>query len=67
MCLLKEIRQALLGDANGIAKTVEEVWDQTIDLEVYRSHVESDICAIWIAVEENDEIAGFVSAFLIGV
>ena len=61
---MKEIRRACIRDAKGISGIVAEVWNQSIDLEVYRSQVEGHRCAIWTAIEENEEVAGFVSAFL---
>lgn len=60
---MKKIRRATLEDAEGIAKVVRQTWNQSIDYVVYRSHIEEDTCSIWIAVEDN-EVAGFVSAFL---
>ncbi len=52
-----EIRRATPEDIAGIATVVQEVWEQTIEVEVCRSQIEDDACAIWVAVE-NEEASG---------
>jgi ribosomal protein S18 acetylase RimI-like enzyme len=62
-----EIRRATPEDVAGIARVVQEVWEQAIEVDVCHSQIEDDTCAIWVAVENNEasgEVAGFVSAFL---
>jgi ribosomal protein S18 acetylase RimI-like enzyme len=62
-----EIRKATAEDVEGIAVVVQEVWKQTIEVDICHSQIEDDACAIWVAAENKEtagEVAGFVSAFL---
>ena len=59
---MDQIREATPEDAEGIDNVLSEVWNQSIDEEVFHSQLRSDARGIWVATV-NDEVLGFASAF----
>ncbi len=57
------IRQATKNDVSAVEAMTQAVWNQKIDHETFRNQVDSDTSVIRVAIE-NDQVAGFVSAFL---
>jgi N-acetylglutamate synthase-like GNAT family acetyltransferase len=57
------IRRAGSPDIGGTADVVKAVWDQDVLPDVVRAQIEDDASALWVA-ERNDDVLGFVSAFL---
>lgn len=57
------VRRAGLPDMGGTADVVKAVWEQDILPDVFRAQIEHDASALWVA-EQNDDVLGFVSAFL---
>jgi ribosomal protein S18 acetylase RimI-like enzyme len=57
------IRRADPGDAGPIDRVLKDVWNQSIEREVFREHLASADCGIWVATVEGN-VAGFVSAFV---
>ena len=57
------IRKAALADVPGIGAVVQGVWEQDILTDVCEAQTRCQACALYVAAEDDD-IAGFVSAFL---
>ncbi|MEA3375628.1 MAG: GNAT family N-acetyltransferase [Chloroflexota bacterium] len=60
------LRSATGADIEGIATVVRDVWKQAILPDVCRAHIEDNTHALWVATED-EEVAGFASAFLTAV
>jgi L-amino acid N-acyltransferase YncA len=52
-----------LPDLGGTTDVVKDVWEQDVLPDVFRAQIGRDASALWVA-EENDDVLGFVSAFL---
>ena len=57
------LRRADHADVAAIDAVVREVWGQEILPDVCQAQIEGDASALWVA-EEQDEVLGFISAFL---
>jgi L-amino acid N-acyltransferase YncA len=57
------LRKATPPDVSGIAAVVYDVWAQNILADVCQAQIKDDACALWVAAD-GDDVAGFVSAFL---
>lgn len=60
---MADLGKATYAHIPGIAAVVRDVWDQDILPDVCQAQIDCNACALWVALEE-DEVAGFVSAFL---
>ncbi|MFO7741865.1 MAG: GNAT family N-acetyltransferase [Anaerolineae bacterium] len=60
------LRSATAADIEGIATVVRDVWKQAILPDVCSAQIEDNTRALWVATED-EEVAGFASAFLTAV
>ena len=57
------IRRSVAADRDGVERIVNDVWDQDVRDDAFRTHLQAETHSLWVA-EAQDEIVGFVSAFM---
>lgn len=60
-----DIRLALPDDAQAIHLILQEVWRESLRLDIFLNHISSPEHQVFVAVDAGD-ILGFLSAFLVG-
>ena len=64
MKIMSDVRLACPDDAQAIHLILQETWGESLLFDVFMDHVSSPDHQVFVAVDA-DEVAGFLSAFLV--